>query len=159
MEYIYKSGFKVAPDGNILAKYGSESFRCGGIVQIQVSIEYTTDSNIKFVLSPGKTECQNTNEYDIVTGNDIPEYFQSAIFEGAKEVHLQNASSKGIKFTLIKALIHPIDANAMAFKYADKISLAAWYQLQLDSSRTSLTYNDLYQISPNLFKSPYGDDD
>jgi hypothetical protein len=155
MEYMQRSGFKVAEDGSILARYGTQT-NCAGIAQIQVSIEYANESKIEFLLSKDRIEAQD--DAGILAGKNIPEYFASAIFLGAEDIYFKNASSKGIKFTLIKALVHPIDANEMVFKYAGKIALAAWYQLQSNSTRTSLTFNELYEISPHLFKSDYDDD-
>ncbi len=152
MKYIQESGFELAEDGTILAKYGTQT-NCGGIAQIQVSIEYTNNSKIEFLSSQAKIESQDND--NIVAGYDMPEYLKSAIFFGAEDIYLKNTSSKGIKFTLIKALVHPIDANKLVFMYAGKIALAAWYQLQLDSTRTSLTFNELYKISPQLFCSDY----
>lgn len=132
MERIRK-GFKVAPDGSILAKYGSESFPCGGIAQIQVSIEATTNSKIKFVLSEEIKSKYIYDDSDICTAKDIPTCYRSAIFAGAEETYLKANSSEGIEFTLISAFVHPTDTNEMVFKYTGKIALAGWYQLQLDS--------------------------
>jgi hypothetical protein len=50
MEYIQKSGFRLAEDGTILAKYGTQT-NCAGIAQIQVLVEYANDSKIEFLLS------------------------------------------------------------------------------------------------------------
>jgi hypothetical protein len=46
----------------------------------------------------------------------------------------------------------------MYFKYAGKIAIAAWYQLQSNPAETCLTYNELFKLRPHLVKSPYDDE-
>jgi hypothetical protein len=158
MERLSKSGFKVAPDGSIFARYGNPNV-CYHGAQIQVQIDYTAGSKIEFVLSEEKIELERENYgEDIVNGKDLPIPFQSAIFFGVEEIYLKNASSEGLKFTLIKAAVHYTDANEIAFKLAGQIALAGWYQLQSGSGQMSLTYNELYQLASNLFKSSEDDE-
>lgn len=155
MEYIHNSGFQLAKDGSILAKYGNQ-FNHIGMAQIQASIEYNNDYKNEFLFSTIKTKF-NDND-DIFAGQDIPEYFKLAIVSSVNNIYCNNAYSKGIKFTLIKALVHPINANELAFMYAGEIALAAWYQLQSDLGRVSLTFNELREIFPHFFKSHYDEE-
>jgi hypothetical protein len=160
METLSRSGFKVAPDGSILARYGNPN-ACYYGAQIQVQIEYTASSKIEFVLSEEKIASEHDIDgaEDIVSGKDLPRPFQLAMFFGVEEVYSRNASSEGLKFTLLKAAIHFIDSNEMAFKLAGQIALAGWYQSQSGSGQMSLTYNELYYKCPNLFKSLDEDED
>jgi hypothetical protein len=160
MERLSRSGFKVAPDGSILARYGNPN-ACYYGAQIQVQIEYTASPKIKFILSEEEIALKYKIDgaEDIVSGKDLPRPFQLAMFSGVEEVYSKNASSEGLKFTLIKAAIHCIDSNEMAFKLAGQIALASWYQLQSGSGQMSLTYNELYYKCPNLFKSLDEDDE
>ena len=159
MERLSRSGFKVVPDGSILARYGNPN-ACYYGAQIQVQIEYTAIPKIEFVLSEEKIASEHDIDgaEDIVSGKDLPRTFQLAMFSGVEEVYSKNTSKEGIKFTLLKAAIHSMDSNEMAFKLAGQIALAGWYQSQLGSGEMSLTYNKLYYKCPNLFKSLDEDD-
>jgi hypothetical protein len=133
---IIKKGFKLSEDGSILAGYGTSHH---GIAQIKVWIEGIKEDGIKFIVS--SEEIQHIHAHighDLVTGVNIQPSFQSAIFSGAEETYLQSAATTGIEFTLISALVHPVDANEMYFKYAGKIAIAAWYQLQSNPAETCL---------------------
>jgi hypothetical protein len=160
MEILSRSGFKVAPDGSILARYGNPN-ACYYGAQIQVQIEYTASSKIEFVLSEEKIALEHNIDgaEDIVSGKDLPLSFRLGMFSGVEEIYSKNASLEGLKFTLIKAAIHCIDSNEMAFKLAGQIALAGWYQLQSGSGQMSLTYNEMYYKCPNLFKLSDEDDE
>jgi hypothetical protein len=143
VQIMKKSGFKVEEDGTISVRYGTQS-NCAGIAQIQVQIEHSPNSGIQF-LSLSDSEFHYT---DFLTGEDTPAYFQSAIFEGAAEAYTKFVSPEGVKFTLLNALVHPVDSNEMVFKLAGEIAVIGWYQLHSNSGDISST--NLYRLMSQL---------
>ena len=156
MEILKKSGFKLIEDGNILAGYGTAHF---GMVQIKVWIENTAVDRIEFILSSEQIEFKDTSDHwNTILEKEELEYFSSAIFSGAEETYLQASFASGIKFVLISAMGNKFYMNEMFFKLAGKIALSAWYQLQFNPTAIDLTFNELYQIQPHLFRSPYDEE-
>jgi hypothetical protein len=156
VEILKKSGFKLIEDGSILAGYGSAHI---GMAQIKVWIENTAVDRIEFILSSEQIESKDTSSYwNTILEKDKLAYFSSAIFSGAEETYLQASFSSGIKFVLINAMGDIFNVNEMYFKLAGKIALSAWYQLQSNPTDISLTYSELYQIQPHLFRSPYDEE-
>ena len=156
MEVLKKSGLKLIEDGSILAGYGTAHF---GMVQIKVCIENTAVDQIEFILSLEQIESKSTcNYWNTILEKDKLEHYSSAIFSGVEETYLQAKLSSGIKFVLTSAMGDPVGMNEMYFKLAGKIALSAWYQLQSNPKNISLTYNELYQIRPHLFRSPYDEE-
>jgi hypothetical protein len=147
-------GFDVLPDGSILVRYGTQT-NCAGIVQMHFRIEPAQDVGVELVLSGVKEDFADDYSWEncFLSGANVHEIFQNAILIGVKEAVTVSHWSEGIKFTLISAFVHPIDANELMFKYAGRISFFAWKYAQTNFNKISWTLRELAEICPQLFPS------
>jgi hypothetical protein len=136
-------GFQVEEDGTIYVRYGTQA-NCSGIAQIHIQIEHTPNSGIE-LLPLSDSESHHTG---FLTGEDTPAYYRSAVFEGAVEAYTKFILPEGIKFTLLDALVHPIDSNEMVFKYAGRIAVIGWYQVQ--SKTGDISYSNICYLMNQL---------
>jgi hypothetical protein len=149
MQIRHQPGCDVFADGSIIAKCGVQS-NCAGIAQIYFRIDRIEAPEIQFVLSDDFAD----EDREIVTGKDVPEYFRSALFRGVTEVCLKSDFKTGIKFTLISAFIHPIDATGMMFNHLGKIATIAWNLSQSHPNKISWTMTELSETYSNIFRFP-----
>jgi hypothetical protein len=56
----------------------------------------------------------------------MPAVFRVAVFRGAQEAYKESGLSEGIQFTLIEALVHPVDASERKFIEVGKTAVACW---------------------------------
>jgi hypothetical protein len=120
-------GFEVAIDGSIVVAMRQYA-HTSAVAQIRVRIETTNNSGIH--LKPlSDSECMST---DILTGENTPAYYRSAVLTGAAESHAKFIPTQSIEFTLLHTLFHPNDSHELGFKFAGMIAVIGWYQLQSD---------------------------
>jgi hypothetical protein len=149
MQIRQQPGCDVFADGSIIARCGVQS-NCAGIAQIYFRIDPIETPEIQFVRSDDFIY----EDSEIVAGKDVPEYLSSALFQGATEVYLKSDFKTGIKFTLIHAFIHPIDATAMMFKHLGKIATISWDLSRSNPNKISWTMTELSETYSNIFRCP-----
>jgi hypothetical protein len=149
MQIRHQPGCDVFADGSIIARCGVQS-NCAGIAQIYFRIDPLETPEIQFVLLDDFAYEHN----EIVGGKDVPDHLRSALFSGVTEAYLQFSFKIGIKFTLIYAFVHPIDATSMMFKHLGKIATISWDLSRSNPNKTAWTMNELSEVYSNIFSSP-----
>jgi hypothetical protein len=142
-------GFDVLPDGSIIIRCGTQT-NCAGIVQIHFRIEPNQDFGVELGLSGVKEDVADIYSWEncFLSGANVPEYFRDAILTGVKAGYADSSHSSGIKFTLISAFVHPVDASGLMFEILGRRSFFAWVGAGINSNKTSWTFAELYDVCP-----------
>jgi hypothetical protein len=142
-------GFDVLPDGSIIARYGTQA-NCAGIGQIHFQIEPRQDFGVELGLSGVKEDVADIYSWEncFLSGANVPEDLRDAILKGVTAGYTELSHSTGIKFTLISAFVHPIDANRWIFQALGRRAFFAWVGTGINSNKTSWTFTELYDVCP-----------
>jgi hypothetical protein len=63
-----------------------------------------------------------------VPGKAVPAVYRDAVFDGAQMAFDTRPVDIGVRFELINALVHPVDANPGKFKMAGATVLNSWFE-------------------------------
>jgi len=124
-----KQRFKLLDDGLIYASAGVQT-NCGGIAAIIVKIEKLESGELIFNVEDNDGWDGDTNCARYVPGNRLNAYYKNAVFEGAKLAASAPGNNTGFIFTLVEALVHPVDANTEKFKEAGYRAVKGWLEMK-----------------------------
>jgi hypothetical protein len=147
-----ENGFDVLPDGSIVARYGRQSSCATGIAQIHFKIELIDRLEVQFELVDKKDDYVFPLPDCIFLGIDVPKYLRDSTLAGVTEAFTESSiSSQGIKFTLISAFVHSMDAYPHTFEFLGKLSFFAWSSTRINPSKLSWKFDESYKICKELY--------
>ena len=115
--------FEVLPDGTLYARAGVQT-NCGGIAGIHVRITPTPSDELICLACEGAA----SDDLSAMPGQVVPAEYRDAVCSGARMAFDARAVNVGVRFELIDALVHPIDANESKFKIAGITVLSGWFE-------------------------------
>jgi hypothetical protein len=115
-------------DGTMIVRAGTQT-NCGGIAQVHVRIEKSSNSNINFI--PELSSFSSESEYGLsVPGAKVPIQFLSALYKGAEKAYRDSGYNEGLCYELLEALVHRTDATEAKFTAVGEISIFGWIDNQ-----------------------------
>ncbi len=124
-----KQRFKILDDGLIYASAGVQT-NCGGIAAIIVKIENQESRELIFNVENNDVWNGDPEGAFDVPGGRLNTAYKNAVFEGAAEAASTAGNNNGFIFTLIEALVHPVDSRASKFKEAGHRAAKGWLDLK-----------------------------
>ncbi len=125
--------FEPLPDGTFYARAGVQT-NCAGIAGIHVRIRPTPSGEITCSV-PALMGSEIADNGSAVPGAAVPAMYRDAVFEGARTAFDKYSGGIGIRFELIDALVHPVDANELRFKAAGITALNGWLECNAQHSQ------------------------
>ena len=123
-------------DGTIYARAGTKT-TCGGIAGIHVRITPSESGITEFTATEG--EGWEGDEYGSeVPGSVVPEPYREAVYAGARQALEDLRPGLAVRFELIDALVHLVDARTSRFRTAGCTAMTGWLELY-ESEPSGLT--------------------
>lgn len=116
--------FELLPDGTVYARAGTQT-NCGGIASIHALITVSPSGVTEFTVAEDKRS--GSDEYGFaVPGAAVPESYREAIYAAVREALEDLRPGLAVRFELIDALVHEVDARTSKFGVAGYSAMAGW---------------------------------
>jgi hypothetical protein len=115
--------FEWMEDGTVCARCGTQT-NCAGIAETRVRIAADAAPGLTLAPSCGGEDQNRIGRH--VPDEDVPQRLREAVFSGARDEYHARGLSTGLRFELLEALVHPVDANKRMFYLAARQALAGW---------------------------------
>lgn len=126
MHFGQSPRFELRDDGTIVARAGTQ-LNCAGIARIHVRIS-TTPAHELVLLPEHDPNWQGERYGSAIPGSAVPRVFLEAVFRGVAAAFERREVKFGVRYELLDALVHDVDANERRFTEVGYSSMANWIE-------------------------------
>lgn len=118
--------FELLGDGTVIARAGTQT-NCGGIAKIHARLSADDSGVLTFVVA-GPIDAPIVYDGSHVPGSSVPREYREAAERGVRQAFEERHPPYGVRFELIEALVHAVDANERKFERAGHGALLGWIE-------------------------------